>query len=269
VRDLWPESAVALGFLEHPVPIAMSRWLERALYRSAAAIVVLTRGIERGVLAGGGTPEQIRFVPNGVDRRWREKLRQARGYAREGAGGQGTVALYLGTINASYDFDLILAAARALPRVSFRFVGGGDRREAVERKAQGLGNVTFLPPIPHERLPQLLAGVDMGLVPLRDNPLFQGTLPLKVFELMAAAKPIVASVPAGELSLLIEESGGGIAVPPGDPSPFIAAIDQLLEHPEKAEEMGRKGEAYVFEHHTRQRLVEPLVSTIAALTHRS
>ncbi|RMD99593.1 MAG: glycosyltransferase, partial [Deltaproteobacteria bacterium] len=134
---------------------------------------------------------------------------------------------------------------------------------------QGLGNVTFLPPIPHERLPQLLADVDIGLVPLRANALFEGTLPLKVFELMAAAKPIVASVPPGELSTLIEESGCGIAVPPGDPNPFIAAIEQLLEHPEHGEAMGRKGESHVFEHYTRQQLVEPLVSTFVALTSRS
>jgi colanic acid biosynthesis glycosyl transferase WcaI len=155
------------------------------------------------------------------------------------------VVLYAGNVGFSQSFDLILAAARALPGVTFLINGDGAMRAELQAAAAGLANVRFGDFVAPDRLGELLATGDLHVVPLRRG-LAKVSVPSKTYSILAAGRPIVASVdPGTEVANLVERAGAGIAVPPDDPEAFTAAITRLIDAPDEAAHMGRAGRAYV------------------------
>jgi glycosyltransferase involved in cell wall biosynthesis len=67
LRDLWPDSIVAVGAMRETLAIRLLRKLEYFLYRRAARIVSVTNSFKRVLSANGIDPEKIAVVPNGVD----------------------------------------------------------------------------------------------------------------------------------------------------------------------------------------------------------
>ena len=67
VRDLWPESAVVAGALKSGPVVRVIEWFERLFYRRAVKVIALTEGIRAGVIAKGKDPNDVLFVPNGMD----------------------------------------------------------------------------------------------------------------------------------------------------------------------------------------------------------
>jgi colanic acid biosynthesis glycosyl transferase WcaI len=148
----------------------------------------------------------------------------------------------------SQSLDLVLAAARALvdrPDVAFVINGGGSARESLIEAASGLPNVTFVDYQPKERLPEVLAAADIHVVPLRRG-LARSSVPSKTYSILAAGRPVVASVDEGtEVARVVERAGAGLAVPPDDPGAFTAAVTKLLDAPDQAREMGQAARAFV------------------------
>jgi putative colanic acid biosynthesis glycosyltransferase WcaI len=78
----------------------------------------------------------------------------------------------------------------------------------------------------------------VAAVLLRDRPIFRGALPTKMFEAMAAARPVVLSA-RGEAAELIERDGAGVAVPPENARALAEALTELAADPARREELGR------------------------------
>jgi glycosyltransferase involved in cell wall biosynthesis len=97
--------------------------------------------------------------------------------------------------------------------------------------------------VPPGQVPALLAAADICLVPLRDVPLFATFIPSKMFEYLAAAKPVIGSV-TGEPAQILREAGA-MVVPPEDAEALAAAIASLAGDPARRAAMGRSGRAYV------------------------
>jgi colanic acid biosynthesis glycosyl transferase WcaI len=142
-----------------------------------------------------------------------------------------------------------VGAARALaasrPDVVFVINGGGSARPDLERQTAGLGNVRFVDFQPRERLADVLAAGDIHVVPLRRG-LARSSVPSKAYSILAAGRPVVASVDEGtEVARVVEKAGAGIAVPPDDPEAFSAALTTLLDDPARGRAMGAAGRAFV------------------------
>ena len=91
----------------------------------------------------------------------------------------------------------------------------------------------------------MLAAGDVHLVPLRKG-LARSSVPSKTYSILAAGRPLVASVDvASEVARIVERSGAGVHVPPDDRVAFTAAIGELVDDPEKRERMGRAGRTFV------------------------
>ncbi len=91
----------------------------------------------------------------------------------------------------------------------------------------------------------MLAAADVHLVPLKRG-LAASSVPSKVYSILAAGRPVVASVDEGsEVSRLVEEAKAGIAVPPEDSEALTKAIKNLLDSPEEAASMGQAGRSFV------------------------
>ncbi len=263
VRDLWPDSAIAMGLVKDPKTIAVARRLEAYCYRSADRIVALTEGIRDGIVEQGVNPARITLITNGVDLDVGADAAPADVPVPDDA----IVAMYVGAHGTYSSLETLLDAAgrlRDTPRVRVVLVGGGDRKPALleEAERRGLENVVFVDPVPKRAVPSWLARADICILPYQDNPLFAGALPNKTFDYLGAARPIIASAPAGELTTVVEAAGCGIAVPPEDGAALADAIRRLAADPEGARAMGERGRAYALEHYDRAALAARFVATV-------
>jgi colanic acid biosynthesis glycosyl transferase WcaI len=267
VRDLWPESAVALGELNNPRAIAAAERLESLLYRRASQVIAVTRGIRDRLMERGLPESKVALIGNGAntehfrfDSRTREEVRHKLGLQ------DNFVAMYAGIHGIAQGLETVLDAAARLhadPRIVFVLVGEGPRKSAlVERLSDlGLKNVRFMPEVPSAEMPGYLSAADCSVVPLKDEPVFRGALPSKMFEAWACSRPVVLSV-GGEAASVLEEAHGGVACPPEDAGAIARAIRQLADNPDEAAEMGRSGRALVEARYSRQaqaRLLESLL----------
>jgi colanic acid biosynthesis glycosyl transferase WcaI len=158
------------------------------------------------------------------------------------------VVMYAGNVGLSQSLQLMLDAAVVLrdePDLVFVINGGGTARPELEQRARGLANVRFIDMQPRRRLPEVLAAADLHVVPLKTG-LARSSVPSKLYSILAAGRPLVASVdPGTEVARTVEAAGAGLAVPPEDAEAFTKAIRRLLDAPAEAEAMGRAGRAFV------------------------
>jgi len=252
VRDLWPAIFVQLGVLTNRAIIGLLERFELAAYAAADQVVVVSEGFRADLISRGVPPEKVHTIRNGVDLR-RFSPRQAgpaRLRERLGAGPGDCLVLYAGTHGISQGLPAIAEAAALLERqpegaaIRFAFVGdGADKQRLARRVAElGLTNVVLAPGVPNAEMAGLLAAADICLVPLRDVPLFATFIPSKMFEYLAAGKPVIGSV-AGEAAQILGEAGA-VVVGPEDSGALAAAIGALAADRGRREAMGRAGRAF-------------------------
>jgi glycosyltransferase involved in cell wall biosynthesis len=271
VRDLWPAFAIQLGVLKNPVWIGLSLWLERFLYRRADCLVVNSPGFIDHLAAHGAVQAKIHLVRNGVDPAMFDPTSKGAEFrARNHLEGK-FVALYAGAHGISNDLEVLLDAADLLrndPRICFLLVGDGKEKPGLALRAteMKLENVLFLPPVPKNEISEVLAAGDCGIAILKPIPLYGTTYPNKVFDYMAAGRPVVLAID-GVIRKVVEEASAGLAVPPGNPAALADAIRTLAEDPARARDMGRRGRLCVerdFSRSEQSRQMEKvLVETVA------
>lgn len=250
VQDIFPDVAVELGVLTDERLIQAARRLERVTYRRADAVTVLSEDLRENVVAKLPDEERgkVRVIPNFVDTAAIRPADRATRYRRELGIGDETVVLYAGNVGLSQSLDVVVDTARRLQHrddVVFVVNGGGSGLPDVRRRADGLTNVRFAPYQPKDRLPEVLASGDIHLVPLRRG-LGRASVPSKTYSILAAARPLLASIdPGTEVTRIVEESGAGVAVPPDDPDRLASALTALVDDPAGRRAMGVRGRAWV------------------------
>ncbi|MFL5587641.1 MAG: glycosyltransferase family 4 protein [Ktedonobacteraceae bacterium] len=269
VADLWPEAAIQMGVLRNQVLIRLSEWLEWSTYQRANLVWVVSEGVRDLLIQRGLSPERIFLLTNGVDTALFHPLPQVKARAELGWDDRFTV-LYAGTHGLAQGLATILSAAEQMrDHADIHIVFAGDGAAKADLMAQAesrcLKNVTFLDAQPHDRLPLLLAGADVCLVPLRKVALFETTLPVKMFEVMACSRPMLLSAEGKARQLAEREAGAAIAVEPENPEAMVSAILYLREHPEEAEALGRRGRKYVEARFDREQLTAGLEARIAKM----
>ncbi|HEV2754717.1 MAG TPA: glycosyltransferase family 4 protein [Actinomycetota bacterium] len=248
VQDVFPDVAIELGVVKDPRLIAAARSLERWCYARADAVTVLSDDLRDNVARKTGDPSKVVVIPNFVDTGAIVPAERENDYRRElGLTGK-TVVMYAGNVGLSQSLELVLAAAGALEHerdLVFVINGSGAGRPALEEAARGLPNVVFVDPQPAERLPEVLAAADVHLVPLKRG-LASSSVPSKTYSILAAGRPLIASVDVGsEVARVVERSGAGLAVPPEDAEAFTKAVRQLTEDPGEGAAMGQAGRRWI------------------------
>ncbi|HEX2196658.1 MAG TPA: glycosyltransferase family 4 protein [Actinomycetota bacterium] len=248
VQDVFPDVAVELGVITNRRVVAAAAALERWCYERADAVTVLSEDLRENVAAKTRDPSKVKVIPNFVDTAAIVPSERESSYRREHGLTGKTVVMYAGNVGLSQSLDLMIAAAAALAHeedVVFVINGAGAARAELERSARGLDNVVFVDAQPAERLPEVLAAADVHVVPLKRG-LAQASVPSKTYSILAAARPLIASVDAGtEVARIVERSGAGVAVPPDDPEEFTKAIRRFLDAPGEAAAMGEAGRRWV------------------------
>lgn len=271
VRDLWPAVFVDLGVLKNRALIGALEAVEMFLYRRSAAVVTVTESFRR-ILVRRGLPEgKVATITNGVDLEEFSPGPEPPGL-RASLGLEGRfVVLYIGTHGISHALEAVLgAAALAGPGgAHFLFVGEGARKKPLEEEARRLGlkNVTFLPGQPRAKVLDFYRLADACLVPLRDVPLFDTFIPSKMFEIMGAGRPIVASV-RGEAAEILRDSGGALVVAPEDSRGIAESVARLREDAVLRRSLGESGRAFVERRYQRKDLARRYGELLASLRER-
>jgi colanic acid biosynthesis glycosyl transferase WcaI len=247
IQDVFPDAAVRTGAITDRRVIALAGWLERFSYRRADAVTVLSDDLAANVRAKlpARRSSTVHVVPNFVDTDAIVPAERMTRYRTELGIGSEPVVLYAGNVGFSQSLELMLAAASRLPEVTFVINGEGSMRDELTARAEGLANVRFGRYVPDDRLVELLATGDIHVVPLRRG-LGAVSVPSKTYSILAAGRPLVASVDGGtEVARIVEGAGAGIAVPAEDSAALIEALARLVSKREEAAAMGLAGRAFV------------------------
>lgn len=256
VRDLWPEFGISMGVLKNPIVIWLARWLEMFLYGQADRILVNSPAYVDYLVCKGVKPEKISFIPYGTDVEMFNPDVSGTAFRKRFGLEDHFIALYAGALGQANDiFTLLRAAERLKTRTKIRILllGDGKERKHLETEAArlGLDNVIFAGVVPKKEMPEAVSGADVCLAILQDIPVFRTTYPNKVFDYMAAGKATILVID-GVIRDLVEKSGGGIYVPPGDDTRLAETILELYQNPTLLTQMGKAAREYMLKHMDRK-----------------
>ena len=255
VRDLWPDIAVALGELQNSNWIRLSKRLERALYRSADAVTAVTASFRDTIAAQVPEHVSVHLIRNGSH----PELFGSRGDAastrlRVGLGEcTDFVVAYVGNIGLAQGLDHVVDAAHLLVEahepVRIVLVGGGPLVSRLRERAASscATNLSFVPRVDRERAADWMVAADALLVSLADVDMLRQFVPSKLYDALAAGRPVLLGA-NGEALRILEASGGGLMYRPEDASSLVDRVRRLRTDPELCRRLGRDGAAYAREH---------------------
>jgi colanic acid biosynthesis glycosyl transferase WcaI len=253
--DILPEAAVHTGLLTNKRIIRIFEGLEKFAYRSATKISVISDGFVDNLVGKGVQENKIVLIPNWVDVNFIQPLPKEESPFRKAHQLNGKfVVLYSGNIGRTQPLTALIDAAARLkhiPEIAVVIVGEEKALQDLELYRQKIDatNVLLLPFQPRKELPQMLAAADIGMVMQKEN-VISFNMPSKIQVLLASGRPIIASVPStGTAAKAVQQSKGGIVVPPEDSEALAAAILDLYKNPDKAEALGKQGRQYAIENY--------------------
>jgi colanic acid biosynthesis glycosyl transferase WcaI len=255
LQDIWPESGRVCGMLRDSLLFRALQLLERFVYRRCAAISVITPGFGRYLESCGIPAGRIAVLHNGIEvGLFKDGKVEHRFLAEHDLEGK-FVVLYFGNVGLAQNLRTLLEAAERLqdePDVQFVIMGDGVDKANLIRFVQErkLANCRFVPTQPRGQLPGIVAGAQALVVMLRRSELFTITIPSKLYECLAAGKPIICTVP-GDAAAIVNEAGTGLVVPPDDPVAVADAIRRIRKNYPDFLEHAHRARAYVLRRYSR------------------
>lgn len=264
VADPWPDFPIAMGYLKSRLERRLAFGLEDFAYRGAAAITTVSPGLVDLLSGKASAAGRVELIPNGVEvGRFDSGLTPASARHRLGWDDAFTV-VYAGTVGLAQGIGSLLEAAQLVDeRVRIRVVGEGVEKPELEARtrAMNLGNVLFQSSVPRTDVPLILAAADAGLVMLRKGPLYEDSLPTKLLETMAAARPVIVSAD-GLPARIVEQSGSGYIAGAEDPVGLARVIEACRRDPDR-ERRGAAARAHVIQHYERGTILDRLAEVLA------
>ncbi|MEM0811176.1 glycosyltransferase family 4 protein [Corynebacterium amycolatum] len=199
IRDLWPEVPIKLGYLNNPVAIFLAKQLEKAFYAASSEVVALSPSMADGVKEVA-PKKRVTVIPNASDfERFDVPAEQRAAFRKDQGWGDDVVAVYAGGFGMSYQLEWLVDMAAQLRRdgvenVRFVLLGQGSDSDALYQRAENAGldaDAMFLGRQPKEDVAKYVSAADIALSPLRDDPCLEGNSLNKVFDAMAASRPVV------------------------------------------------------------------------------
>lgn len=248
IRDLWPESILAVGAIKNKTIISVLEFLEIFSYRKADKIVPVTDSFKRYIINKGIDEKKINVIKNGVDLKFYNSHVSGASLAKTIGVKDKFVVSYIGTHGMAHHLETIFEAASKIKNknIVFLLVGDGAKRDELVsmRNDMGLNNVIMIRQLPKEKMPSLLSISDVSLVLLKKSDLFKSVIPSKIFESMAMKCPIILGV-EGEVKKIIEGAKSGVCIEPENADQLVEEIERLYIDSSYLEYLGDNGRRYV------------------------
>lgn len=279
LRDVWPERIYVGTGMKRGFLLRLLERLELFLYRRASRIIAVTNGVRENILGKRVPPEKAVVITNGVDTdifnpkdtasiregkegsEGREEVRKALGIPAESF-----VAIYAGTLGLLQDTSLMVEAAASVSgqNIKVLIIGGGARSEQMRIEAAGnpaAGNMIFIDPVSREDLRGYILASDLGINANTDDPHNDMAIPVKIFPYMACGLPVLIAN-RGEIVDIVEGSGAGRVVAPGDAGAFAKGMLEFSRNSELSKRCAEQGMRLVEARFSMQRLSESLEAVL-------
>ncbi len=247
IQDLWPDTLASTGMVNSPTIIRLVGAWSKLAMRFASALVVLSPGFKLRLSERRVKPP-VHVIPNWAPPEIEE---QAKAIPQKDLNADKCFnILFAGNMGKAQALDTVIAAAKRLkneaPSVRLTFIGGGVEVEHLQAtsEASGTNNIIFLKPRAPKDMGSVFADADALLVHLRNDPLFEITIPSKTQAYLAIGRPILMGV-RGDAARLVKLAQAGVCFTPEDPDGLAEAVLALLTlSPEARQAMGDAGAAY-------------------------
>jgi len=266
VRDLWPESIIAVGAIRQKTIINTLERIETFMYTHADHIVSLTHAFKRHIMARDVKSESISIVTNGADLEQFKPVSGDNEVEEKYGLGKRFVASFIGTHGMAHALDTVMMAAKILENqkeILFLMVGDGAERDRLlkVKETLGLENVLMLPQQEKRLMPHFIAASNACMVLLRKSDLFKTVIPSKIFEAMAMERPIIHGV-EGESKEIIEHAGCGICIEPENEAQLADAVMTLYKDEAWCRRLAASGRDYVRIHYNRDDLADKYLNIL-------
>lgn len=258
IHDVYPEIATVLGYLRKG-SLAEKFWhkINHKIFLNAESIIVLGRDMKKVIQKK--LPfflhNKVHFIPNWSLHDVEVPLEKEKNYfASEYGYVDKFVVLYSGNMGLSHDMETIIYAAKELKDkdIYFLFIGGGGKKEKIEKMALnfGLDKIRFLPYQPRENIKYSLNCCDVSIVSLSEG--VEGlSVPSKIYGMLAVGKPIIGLLSnESEIAFVINESDCGFVVKPRDINGLVEKILYFYNNQSESKVKGDNARKYFEEHFT-------------------
>jgi glycosyltransferase involved in cell wall biosynthesis len=250
INDLWPETIVASGMMKNPRVLKfINKWCNWN-YKNADFITVATPGFKKSLLSKNVPESKIEIVSN-----WSRDTISTDSLPEEVKNtyfdSNKINILYAGNLGIVQSLKTILITAKSiqeqgLDKVQFIFLGGGaDENNLKEFASKNtLHNVSFIPRVESSEVSKYLNSADFLLVHLKNDPLFEITIPSKILAYLKSGKPILMGL-KGDASDILNQAKAGYTFEPDTSEDLEIKIKKMLSlNPEQIIEMGENGKDY-------------------------
>ena len=269
IRDLWPESIVALGAInKNHYIINILYKIAKYIYKKSELIVVVTKTFKEYLVDMGIKEDKIIIIENGFNFDSSLKPNKSIEAIKEkyNITNNNFTVSYIGTIGMSHGIKIIVDAAQLIKDVNFLIVGEGAQKKSLQKivKVKKITNVLFIDNIDWQEIVNINQIISVNLIHLRNLDLFKTVIPSKIFESMALKKPILAGL-IGESLDIIKQSRSGLEVISENPNSLVQNILKMKNDQSLCDELADNGFKLVQKRYNRKILAQKMIKRISNL----
>lgn len=272
VLDLWPESVQSAGGVGNRQILAILNNMVRWVYDNCDKILIGSKGYAQSICEKGNYWDKLEYFPN-----WTEDVFSIDSIINEDfklfipLSKDDFVILFAGNLGEAQGLDDVIEAAKLTEnnkKIKWIFVGDGRKRNYLLSKVEdySLQDTVFLPGrFPLSTMPFFMAQANLLLVSLKDENIFNLTVPSKVQTYMMTGKPILAML-NGDGAQLIKEAECGFTVSTGDYISLAHKAEEIFHYSsDYLDEVGANGKKYYDLHFTKAERIKQLDELIKNL----
>ena len=269
IRDLWPESIVAVGAMkENNFFIKLLHKLACFLYKRADVIVCVTNSFKKELIALSIDDSKIVVIENGMntDKLIAPNQSIDQIMKKYEFNNNDFIISFIGTIGMAHGLDVVVNAAKKIKdkNIKFLIIGEGAEKEKIIQRVKNetIDNVSILDSISWQEIININQVVSINLIHLKKNDLFKKVIPSKIFESMVMKKPIILGVD-GESREILKNANCGFFMTPEDENSLIENIDKLQSDKDLLNSMGKNGYNFVINRYNRSKLAKKMIEFIS------
>jgi glycosyltransferase involved in cell wall biosynthesis len=260
IGDLWPESAVQLGFLKNKRVISLAEKLEKAIYSNSDFVNTVTKLTKNKVKNLHPFIKKVLYIPNFVNGALIKKAPKDDSLLKKLGLENKLVVGYAGNIGSAQGLKIMTEAARCTRDnndIVYLIIGDGIDKPGLEEdiRRNDLKNVILQPPVSREEIIKYISLFDVMAIPLVKNDLFRITIPSKLYESMAAEIPVLLCVD-GEARKILESANCGMYVEPENSGMLSEKIMELYKNRKLLEQLGKNGRRRAEEEFDRAKVMQ-------------
>lgn len=263
VQDLWPENIQAVTGLSNPFIIKQIDKMVDYIYEHCDVLLASSQCFVEKIVSRGHHKDKVHYWPQYASGFFKKVHVPSSDQIHHQLAGDFNV-VFTGNIGYAQGLDVIVDAANILrdySSIKWHFVGDGRARQELEDKVSKLGlteNVKFWGRKPESEMPKYLSVADAALLVLKQDKVFEMTLPAKLQSYFACEVPVLASID-GEAAEVVKQANAGYISPAGDAGKLSEIVLDMFETPkEKRETMGVNGRSYFDRHFDKKKLLREL-----------